>query len=356
MIMAKQLNLLSLILCHVLLLFLIQSADGNSRSETLLSVLSDLLASKSAENTASEPMNSPESGILEDHLKSRQYTKQIDLLFAEMQAHLWASEAAQEFFVSATRFGLPSFEGLLFRDNYILSYDNRMKHPSWVLEHLTKAQFGTAYKVQKQPRYSFYCDAAVHRFFRSKYANYSRTGYDRGHMSPLCNNMANQEQFYQAFLMSNYAPQARGLNIGGGVWIRLERYITHLAQRSKNIYLVTGTLYMPTSGLHNEPEEDLVRYKIIGRNRVGVPSHFYKVFIKENNHGSKSMEAFLIPNSPDLNKTFRLEQFKLNIESELPLVERLTGLKFFALVNRKRVAKPEVLQYGYGGGDHNIDS
>ena len=37
----------------------------------------------------------------------------------------------------ALKYGLPSSENLRFFQNFVVSYDARLRNPRWVLEHLT---------------------------------------------------------------------------------------------------------------------------------------------------------------------------------------------------------------------------
>ena len=47
-----------------------------------------------------------------------------------------------------------------------------------------------------------------------------------------------------------------------------------MAKRNPNVYVVTGPLYLP----RQEPDGKLyVKYQVIGKNQVSVPTHFFKV-------------------------------------------------------------------------------
>lgn len=51
-------------------------------------------------------------------------------------------------------------------------------------------------------------------------------------------------------------------------------FFRKLARKHKNLYVCTGPLYLP------KLESDgalYVKYKVIGRNNVAVPTHFFKV-------------------------------------------------------------------------------
>lgn len=247
-------------------------------------------------------------------------------------------KVAQAFYTGAAVYGLPSTDNLKLSENYILSYDRRLKHPIWVLEHLTDKQMRL--KRANRGNSWFKPDTTLHEYFRSTNDDYMASGYDRGHMSPASDNMADQRIMDQSFCLSNTAPQLPGLN--RGAWVRLERYVQHSAARSKNIYIVTGSLYLPVE----TPEGMEVRYKVIGPNKVAVPTHFYKVWVREDHNGKLYMEAFLMPNSVDVTKESQLEQFRFDVD-QLPMIERAAGVIFFDKLDRNNVIKPTTLQCNY---------
>lgn len=174
-----------------------------------------------------------------------QQCDRVSLLFAELQLQLrYRTIEEKRFLGEASRFGLPGFDNLIFRSNFIASYDNRLKQPVWVLEHL-KHERMTLVNAKKNPRYTFSPDWSIHRYFRSRDHDYRYSDYDRRHLAPVCDNMAFQWMLDESFLFSNVAPQVPNLNQGGCIWTRLEGYVLYLARRSKNIHIVTGTLQPP---------------------------------------------------------------------------------------------------------------
>lgn len=110
----------------------------------------------------------------------------------------------------------------------------------------------------------------------------------------------------------------------------LEDYVTHLAKRSKEIHVVTGTAYLPD-------DEGRVTYKTIGRNKVSVPTHFYKVWVRLDANGRLSMEAFKLPNNGDVKLNSPLAPFRISIKSDLPNLERSVGLIFLIESTEKRL-------------------
>lgn len=281
---------------------------------------------------------------LEANATNYQYRTQIELLFAQLGAQVFASKRAQEFVTQASKFGIPSGDSLRYFDNYIVSYDKRLKQPSWVLQRLVPAEITKKVAV-RHGSHTFCMDRTIHEYFRTTDKDYKTSGYDRGHFAPALDNIFDQDYLDQSFYLSNVAPQVPNLNRAGCVWARLETYVRYVARRSKHAYVLTGSLYLPS--IH---DSRLVRYRIIGSNRVAVPTHFYKILVSEEISGQISMEAYSVPNSPHVVNSAKLEQFQIDIDTQLPILEESAGLVFFDNLNRKRVAKPLGLQYGFGKG------
>lgn len=66
-----------------------------------------------------------------------------------------------------------------------------------------------------------------------------------------------------------------------------------------------------------------VKYQVIGKNNVAVPTHFFKVLILEKESGEIELRSYVMPNSP-VDEKIPLERFLVPIES----IERASGLLF----------------------------
>lgn len=204
-------------------------------------IVMSLLAVRSYQlglNTSSAP-SSGKIRAVRRYFDDRHFESQLELDLAELQAELVATKEAQKFLRKACGYGLPSYDKLLFRDNYILSYDNRLKQPVWSLEHLTHEKALTRDAVKHRQQW-FSMDSQIHEYFRAVSEDYRCSGYERGHFSPACNNRAAQTFLEECYLVSNVALQARNLNHNMCVWSRLEEYIFFVARRSKNTFIITG--------------------------------------------------------------------------------------------------------------------
>ena len=127
-----------------------------------------------------------------------------------------------------------------------------------------------------------------HQVVRS---DYTRTGYDRGHLAPAASMKWSHDAMSDSFLMTNIAPQV-GTGFNQHIWKSLERRMRQWACRRGALYVVTGPLY------ETRPIERIV-YDGNGDGEddngilVDVPSHFFKFAVDPN-----AMEAigFILPN------------------------------------------------------------
>lgn len=138
-------------------------------------------------------------------------------------------------------------------------------------------------------------------------SDYSRSGFDRGHLCPAGDFNSSRSIKKETFYMSNISPQVPYFN--RGIWNDLEVKFRDWVHRDGDIFMVTGPVLR--DGLET-----------MGRsNTIAVPEYFYKVaFCKPN--GKPKMIAFLMKNEPS-NKS--LKSFVVTVDE----VEKLTGIDFF---------------------------
>lgn len=160
------------------------------------------------------------------------------------------------------RVGRGTSEILLERQGYVTSYNKQRKTPNWVAWTLTKQH--TYGDLQRQnERFEEDTDVPAPR---ATYQDYYNSRYDRGHMCPAGDNKWDQRAMTESFLMTNICPQNHGLNKED--WNTLEIQCRTWARRYGEVTIVCGPIF------EGEP-----RY--IGRNRVQVPSGFFKVVYRE---------------------------------------------------------------------------
>nr|CRZ21832.1 BMA-CPS-6 [Brugia malayi] len=217
------------------------------------------------------------------------------------------------------RYGYPGFDNLRTFEDYVLSYDRRNRIAHWVVEHLSSDRLVYNSSVDRS-KCQFREDPSIHPYFKSTNDDYKGSGYDRGHLAAAGNHRRSQTAIDQTFLLSNMAPQV-GKGFNRDKWNELEKHVRKLARKNKNVYVCTGPLFLP------KLEQDgslYIKYKIVGRNNIAVPTHFFKVVLVELMNGKFELEAYILPNSviPD---DIPLTSFMVPLDS----IERSAGFLIF---------------------------
>ncbi len=138
--------------------------------------------------------------------------------------------------------------------------------------------------------------------------DYSRSGYDRGHMCPAGEQKWSDEAMHHSFVMANICPQKHELNTGA--WKTLEDKERVWAKRDSAIVIVAGPIY------------DSSDKKTIGNNKVRVPSAFFKVLLAPYATPMRAI-GFVYPN---MRCDGNMSSYAVTVDD----VEKMTGLDFFA--------------------------
>jgi endonuclease G len=209
-----------------------------------------------------------------------------------------------------SKLGIPGSQGeLLCRKGYLLAHSPENKTPIWVIEHLT------AEKAQGSiPRYNkFRPDPDLEKGARAELSDYKKSGYDRGHMAPAADMRWDQQSMIECFYLSNMVPQVgRGMN--QAIWKNLEEHIRDWALDRVELYIFTGPIY-----------EGGVR-EAIGKNKVAVPTHLYKIVYDPN---KAEAIAFIMPNEKLDSKD--MPKYIVTIRD----VENKTGLDFLSNLDKQ---------------------
>ena len=140
-------------------------------------------------------------------------------------------------------------------------------------------------------------------------ADYSGSGYDRGHLCPAADMTLNKTSMSETFYLSNMSPQLAGFN--RGIWSSLEEQVRKWALEYSKLYVVTGPIF----------KDNIAS---IGINKVTVPGYFYKVLYD----GKNRMIGFILPNA---SSSKSLVQFTVKVDE----IEQKTGIDFFSGLDDK---------------------
>jgi endonuclease G, mitochondrial len=183
---------------------------------------------------------------------------------------------------------------------FILNYQEDYELASWVLHKLTaEAANGT------EARSNTFLEDPLVESGSAVTQDYSRSGYDRGHLCPAGDFKNDRELEDETFYMSNMSPQKPDFN--RGIWSDMEVRVRGWAKARGNLIIVTGPILK--DGLET----------IGRRNKIAVPEKFYKIVFDPK---EEQAIAFLMPNEGSVEL---VKSFVVSIDE----IERLTGIDFF---------------------------
>ena len=196
-------------------------------------------------------------------------------------------------------------------DQFAVLHSGVVRTPLWSAEHLTRDQVEAAGQLKRHN--AFHHESRLPPEDRAKLADYARSGYDRGHMSPS-GDMSTPKAQRQSFSLANMIPQHPCNN--EVLWEGIESAVRDLASAEGEIYVVTGPIYEGT---------DIPFLN----GRVGVPSRVYKAVYDPVRHAAA---AYVTLNADGMNwQTISIDQ-----------LARITGIDPFPAVSAetKAVAVP----------------
>lgn len=207
---------------------------------------------------------------------------------------------------------------LLEKPELSLSYNRDRGGPNWVSWHLSDDWTGALTRVD-----TFRPDPELPADWnRVNQFDYTGSGFDRGHMTPSADRLANLPLNQATFLMDNIIPQAPINN--QQTWNNMEQALRNFTPANE-LYIVSGGAGIGGSGNNGFAET-------IAGGRITVPAFTWKVVLllpKGENDisrvtcGSRTI-AVIVPNTNAVNTDW------MTYITTVDAVETLTGYDFFA--------------------------
>ncbi|MCM1491571.1 MAG: DNA/RNA non-specific endonuclease [Muribaculum sp.] len=138
--------------------------------------------------------------------------------------------------------------------------------------------------------------------------DYTKSGYDRGHLCPAGEQKWSPEAMRHSFVMTNICPQKHDLN--SGAWKTLEDKERLWANRDSILVIAAGPIY-------NSPNPER-----IGDTGVAVPDAFFKVILAPFASPIRSI-GFVYPN---MKCSGNMENYATTVDE----IEKITGYDFFS--------------------------
>ena len=149
--------------------------------------------------------------------------------------------------------------------HYSLSYSEKHKQAEWVAYEITRDMVLNT--TAERGHLSFKADPNLDKKKALVSKDYTRTGYDRGHLLPAQDMAFDKEAMKETFFMTNVSPQQKDFN--RGVWKSLELLVRDWAANFDKIYVITGPV------LTKRAKSRFPKAK----KSVPVPSSYYKIIL-----------------------------------------------------------------------------
>lgn len=127
---------------------------------------------------------------------------------------------------------------MLCNDAYAVLASGVTHGALWSAEHPTASSLEGARHTRREGE--FHADDRLPVADQGQLADFRRSGYDRGHMTPS-GDMPDEQAQQQSFSLANTVPQTAELN--RGIWAGIEMTVRKLAEREGELYLVTGPAF-----------------------------------------------------------------------------------------------------------------
>jgi endonuclease G len=152
-----------------------------------------------------------------------------------------------------------------------ICYDYNLKAPTAV-SYTLQGDLVNELNIEKRPY--FKVEKSIDKDYRASYSDYTKTGWDRGHLAPDASFDWSQESLDAVYTLANIIPQARKVN--RYTWTKAERYARFIAVKLGHVNVINVVKYT------NNPTR-------IGKHGIAVPSGYYKVLYSDDQNYTKCL-------------------------------------------------------------------
>ena len=212
---------------------------------------------------------------------------------------------------------------LLLKKQYALSYNTHTKIPNWVSWKVDDFWLG---KITRQG--NFRKDTSLPSdWYHVSYDDYTKSGFDRGHLCPSADRTDSEEDNASTFFMTNIIPQAHENN--SKTWLGLENYVRKLVEEKNDLYVIAGPYGKGGIGRDGE-----IKYEI--GEGICVPEYVWKIILVIH-RGENDLEkinthtrviAVWIPNTEESGK-HPWYYYRVSVD----FIEEKTGYDFFSKID-----------------------
>lgn len=220
--------------------------------------------------------------------------------------------------------GVSSNELMLVSWEFVIQYDLALRVPRWVAYRLDGRGLGALPDRVN----CFRQDPRIDAPDASLKSDYDEPIFDQGHLAPSEDMSHSLNRNVNSFIMSNMAPQHSNFN--QIIWKRLESEVRTWAKSRKTIYVITGSIFDDDEDGSPDDLFDAKRMKSkLGKKRVAIPSHFFKILVHPCSDGSTESITFVLPHNKIRYTGEAGKQYLTEQVTSIETVEALSGVQFF---------------------------
>ncbi len=227
-------------------------------------------------------------------------------------------------------------EHLLHQAHYIVDYDDDLRLPLWAGYRLR----GEDVTIRRERTECFRRDVRLGSDVAAFCEDYQEPVFDRGHMVPNADMTLSEAAMINTYMFSNMVPQHDKFN--RGIWARLEGFVRDWAALRGEIYVITGAIFDKDSDGTRDSDSDATL--MAPRNRVAVPTHFYKIILHERPDGFIESMSFLLPHEDKSASGRAGERFLEERLTSIDAIEALTGIDFLSALGMQNPTKEAAVE------------
>lgn len=233
----------------------------------------------------------------------------------------------------------PEDDELLERGEMAIGYSRYLNAANWVSWRTTAADFGDVARYGGD----FLVDKQLPEgWYRPSHADYTSSGYDRGHMVRSEERTSTAARNKATFVMSNILPQTEDLN--RGPWYAFEQVLEEKVHRAsgaerRDAYVIAGAVWSAACATHQPRRRDDgcrdLGKKKKPEERVAIPEATFKIIVfvapgKPATSADREVIAVLMPNTSGI-RTKAWATYQTTVEE----IERRTGYDFLSRLDRR---------------------
>ncbi len=188
---------------------------------------------------------------------------------------------------------------------YTLAYSEENEQPAWVCYTLRKEYVGG-----DEPRSNNFVPDPLVSTKTADDIDYTKSGYDKGHMLPAADMSWSSEAMKETFYFSNISPQVPSFN--RGAWKKLEEKVRDWSIEFDSVKVYVGPVFKDN-------------IKKIGPDSVTVPGYYFKTILIYKNSTYNGI-GFIFPNKK---VTDAIKNYAVSIDS----VEQYVNLDLYSYLS-----------------------